>query len=80
MAPGVLAEVLLACLGGLLSAQGVATRGAAPEAKPAFSGKLFGARFTDVAVASGLQATITVGNPTSKNYIIEANAVQAPWS
>ncbi len=79
VAPGVLAAVLLACLGGLLSAQGVATRGAAPEAKPAFSGKLFRAPFTDVAVASGLKATITVGNPTSKKYIIEANGTGAAF-
>lgn len=63
----------------VLCAQGVVSRGAAPEAKPAFSGKPFNARFTDAAPSAGLKATLTAGNPDSKKYIIEANGAGAAF-
>lgn len=57
----------------LLLGQGVATRNAAPEAKPAASGKPWLARFTDVAAASGLTMVHQSGGAKNKRYIIEAN-------
>ena len=64
----------------LVHAQGVINRGAAPEPKPVFSGKSFQAKFTDVAATAGLgSALLTVGNPDSKKYIIEANGTGAAF-
>ena len=63
--------------GGILSsqlfAQGVATRNAPAAARSAPSGKPFLASFTDIAANAGLTAPVTVGNPATKKYIIEAN-------
>ena len=53
--------------------QGVATRNAAPEARPAASGKPWLAPFVDVAAAAGLTMVYQSGNERSKKYIIEAN-------
>lgn len=60
-----------------LWAQGVATRNAAPEARPAASGKPFLARFTDIAAQAGLTTPLTNGSETSKKYILEANGTGA---
>ncbi|HXJ38027.1 MAG TPA: CRTAC1 family protein [Bryobacteraceae bacterium] len=57
----------------LCVAQGIATRGAAPAARGAASGRPFPATFTDVAEEAGLRMKFTSGNEQSKKYIIEAN-------
>jgi hypothetical protein len=62
-----------------VQSQGVVNRGAVPEPKAAFSGKPFRPKFTDVTVPAGLKATLTVGNPNSKRYIIEANGAGAAF-
>ena len=49
-----------------LRAQGVATRNAAPEARPAVSGKPWLAQFRDVAAEAGLTMTYQSGNETFK--------------
>src|SRR5690348_257506 len=54
-------------------AQGVATRNAPAAPRGAPSGRPFHASFEDVGVKAGLTAAVTVGNPSSKKYIIEAN-------
>lgn len=60
-------------LASALFAQGVATRNAPAAARPAASGRPFSGSFRDVAAVSGLTTPVTVGNPASKKYIIEAN-------
>ena len=60
-------------LGTLLLAQGVATRNAPAAPRNAPSGRPFAASFEDIAVKVGLTAPVTVGNPATKKYIIEAN-------
>jgi enediyne biosynthesis protein E4 len=57
----------------ILSGQGVATRNVQPETRAKLSGKPFHARFTDVAIESGLTMRFTSGNEKTKKYIIEAN-------
>ena len=59
--------------GGLLLAQGVATRNAPAEKRTAFSGKPWPVTFTDVSAAAGLKSPIIAGGERSKRYIIEAN-------
>jgi len=54
-------------------AQGVATRNAPAASREALSGRPFYAKFQDMAKVSGLTMPITVGNPLSKKYIVEAN-------
>jgi hypothetical protein len=66
-AAGVFCFVLMA------NAQGVATRNAPAAAREAPSGRPFQATFEDIAAKVGLTAPVTVGNPTAKKYIIEAN-------
>jgi len=53
--------------------QGVATRNSPAAPRQAPSGKPFGAKFEDVGKVAGLNLPVTVGNPLSKKYIIEAN-------
>ena len=53
--------------------QGVATRNATPAPRSAASGKLFLAKFTDIAAQAGLSMRFTVGGETTKKYILEAN-------
>lgn len=65
--------LFLASLPWAVPAQGVATRNAPAAARHAPSGKPFAAYFEDVAAQVGLTAPVTVGNPASKKYIIEAN-------
>jgi hypothetical protein len=60
-------------LAGLAFGQGVATRNAPAAPRQAASGKPFSAKFEDVAKLVGLSAPVTVGNPVSKKYIVEAN-------
>ncbi len=67
---------LLAAAGGcapIAQAQGVATRNATAAVRQAPSGRPFLASFEDVAAKVGLTAPVTVGNPATKKYIIEAN-------
>jgi hypothetical protein len=54
-------------------AQGVATRNAPAAPRRAPSGRPFAASFEDIGAKVGLIAPVTVGNPASKKYIIEAN-------
>jgi hypothetical protein len=54
-------------------AQGVATRNAPAAPRGAPSGRPFAASFEDIGAKVGLTAPVTVGNPASKKYIIEAN-------
>ncbi|MBL8216532.1 MAG: VCBS repeat-containing protein, partial [Bryobacterales bacterium] len=63
----------LSLLAILLHAQGVSTRNAPAAPRLAPSGRPFLASFTDVAARAGLTHPVTVGNPTNKKYIIEAN-------
>jgi hypothetical protein len=56
-----------------LFAQGVATRNAPAAPRSAPSGRPFHASFDDVGVKAGLAVAVTVGNPSIKKYIIEAN-------
>jgi len=58
---------------GCLLAQGVATRNAPAAPRAAPSGRPFTAKFADAGAAAGLTATVTVGDPAAKRYIIEAN-------
>lgn len=62
-----------ALAGGLLLAQGVATRNTTAEKRAAFSGKPWPVTFTDQTVAAGLKTPIIAGGERSKRYIIEAN-------
>ena len=57
----------------MAQAQGVATRNATAAPRQAPSGRPFLATFEDVAAKAGLTAPVTVGNPATKKYIIEAN-------
>ena len=57
----------------LLWAQGVATRNAPAAPRQAPSGRPFHATFEDIATKAGLIVSTTVGNPSAKKYIIEAN-------
>ncbi|MGA9811981.1 MAG: CRTAC1 family protein [Terriglobales bacterium] len=53
-------------------AQGVASRGIKPDAKPASSGRPFDAHFVDVAREAGLVQPVIYGNPDHSEYILEA--------
>lgn len=64
---------LLSAVPAVLFAQGIATRNAAAAPRSAPSGRPFAATFEDVAARAGLTAAVTVGDPASKKYIIEAN-------
>ena len=57
---------------GRLLAQGVASRGIKPDAKPASSGRPFDAHFVDVAREAGLVQPVIYGNPDHSEYILEA--------
>ncbi len=62
----------LACVGSArLHAQGVASRGVRPQARPRASGLPFGARFTDVAHAAGLTDPTVYGSADNPRYILE---------
>lgn len=67
----------LATLGGLLTPrcfpQGMGGHVATAQQKPRFSGRPFGAYFTDVAASAGLTAPVIYGGEKHKEYIIEAN-------
>src|SRR4030095_2288517 len=65
--------VAFSTLGLYLFGQGVATRNGTPAPRNSASGKPFLAKFTDVATQAGLSMRFTVGNETTKKYIIEAN-------
>jgi enediyne biosynthesis protein E4 len=52
-------------------AQGVSSRGVRPQPRGKPSGRLFPARFTDVAREAGLTQPIVYGGADSKSYIIE---------
>ena len=54
-----------------LGAQGVASRGVRPQARPKSSGLPFRARFTDVARAAGLVHPTVYGSPDDPQYILE---------
>jgi hypothetical protein len=47
--------------------------GASALPKPKFSGRPWGAAFTDVAAAAGVRFTFTSGDPIQKKLVIEAN-------
>ena len=68
-------SILLAAVAttAILVAQGVSTRNAPAAPKQAPSGRPFTSSFEDVAAKAGLTMTVTVGNPATKKYIIEAN-------
>ena len=51
----------------------MATRNAPAAPRGAPSGRPFAASFEDIGAKVGLTAPVTVGNPASKKYIIEAN-------
>ncbi len=53
--------------------QGIATRDVKAQPKPAPSGKVFNAHFTDVAHEAGLRAPVIYGGIDAKKYILEAN-------
>ncbi len=55
-----------------LFGQGVATRKVKPQARLRSTAPPFGARFTDVAQAAGLHAPVIYGDPSHKDYILEA--------
>ena len=57
---------------GRLLAQGVASRGIKPDAKPARSGRPFNAHFVDVAREAGLVQPVIYGKPDHSEYILEA--------
>jgi hypothetical protein len=59
-------------MGQRLFAQGVAPRSVKPQAKPAPSGRPFGAHFVDVAAEAGLTSPTIYGRPDFKDYILEA--------
>jgi hypothetical protein len=52
--------------------QGMGSRSVKPQAKPAHSGRPFGAHFTDIAHEAGLVRPVIYGNPDSTDYILEA--------
>ena len=52
--------------------QGIATREVKAQPKPAPSGKVFNAHFTDVAHEAGLRAPVIYGGIDAKKYIVEA--------
>ena len=54
-------------------AQGIATQGAAPVARPEASGRPFAVTFKDVAAEVGLRARFVSGGEATKRYIVEAN-------
>ncbi len=62
----------MAASAGRLFAQGIASRGVKPEAKPAPSGRPFNAHFVDVAREAGLVQPVIYGNPDYSEYILEA--------
>ena len=62
----------LAASAGRLLAQGVASRGVKPDAKPAPSGRPFNAHFLDVAREAGLVQPVICGNPDHADYILES--------
>ncbi len=62
----------VAASAGRLLAQGVASRGIKPDAKPASSGRPFDAHFVDVAREAGLVQPVIYGNPDHSEYILEA--------
>ena len=62
----------MAASAGRLLAQGVASRGIKPDAKPAPSGRPFNAHFVDVAREAGLVQPVIYGNPDHSEYILEA--------
>ncbi len=53
--------------------QGVATREVKAQPKPAPSGRIFNAHFSDVAHEAGLREPVIYGGVDAKKYIIEAN-------
>lgn len=55
-----------------LLAQGVASRGVKPQARPAPSGRPFNAHFVDVAREAGLVEPVIYGRPDYTEYILEA--------
>jgi enediyne biosynthesis protein E4 len=57
---------------GRLFAQGIASRGVKPQAKPVPSGRPFHAHFVDVAREAGLVAPVIYGSADHKDYILEA--------
>jgi len=57
---------------GRLFAQGIASRGVKPQAKPVPSGRPFNAHFVDVAREAGLVAPVIYGSADHKDYILEA--------
>jgi hypothetical protein len=57
---------------GRLLAQGIASRGVKPQAKPVPSGRPFNAHFVDIAREAGLVAPVIYGSPDHKDYILEA--------
>lgn len=78
---GAAAACIVACLivGAFARAQGIATRGAAPAGRRAFSGKPFEASFVDVAEAAGLRMKFVYGKQAKKDYIIEVNGAGVAW-
>lgn len=65
--------LLLLLAAAVAYAQGVATRNAPAAPRGAPPGRPFGAFFEDIAAKAGLTEPVTVGNPETKKYIIEAN-------
>ena len=65
--------MLIVVVGVLSFGQGVSTRNASPEPKPAPSGRAFPVAFVDIAKQSGLDMEFTSGGKETKKYIIEAN-------
>jgi hypothetical protein len=62
----------MAAAAGKVLAQGSASRGVKPQAKPAPSGRSFNAHFVDVAREAGLVQPVIYGNPDHSEYILEA--------
>lgn len=73
MARRLLSLLFAGLTAGSVFPQGIATRNAAAAPRGAPSGRPFSAMFEDVAARVGLTAIVTVGDPASKKYIIEAN-------
>ena len=64
---------LCAAAGRAIGQQGVASRDLKAQLTPPPSGRVFNARFTDIAQEAGLRAPIIYGGVESKKYILEAN-------
>ncbi|HTM14837.1 MAG TPA: VCBS repeat-containing protein, partial [Bryobacteraceae bacterium] len=62
----------MAAAAGRVFAQGIASRGVKPDAKPAPSGRPFNAHFLDVAREAGLVQPVICGNPDHADYILES--------